>query len=205
MVKTIDLDKLLYYINNAKSGDSKSLEEIFKYFDISLRGMSNKYYVSGGDKEDVMQIAKIGLYEGIKNFDKDKTSSPISFLKKCAELNIKDEVKKINRDKHKTLGIACSLDAPLDKDDDSSTLLGDIIEDDFSVEKFIEVKEIKRQLKNIMTNLEFNTLNLYMNGYSYKEMSQLLSLSEKQVENALGRARKKIKINKDLSKFYFNC
>ena len=207
MVKDYDAKRLIFYINKAKNGDVNSLEKIFKYFDVPLRGMANKYYIPGGDKEDIMQIAKIGLYEGIKSFDEERTSNPVSFLKRCAEIDIKDEVKKVNRDKHKTLGVACSLDVPLDKNDDSSAILGDIIEDDFSVEKFIERKELKKYMReklyNTMTSLESDVLKLYMEEYSYKEMSEMLSLSSKQIENALRRVRKKIKTNKELNELYF--
>lgn len=208
MIKDSNTEKLLFHIDNVKNGDLSSLESIFKYFDIPLRGMANKYYIPGGDKEDVMQIAKIGLYEGIKSFDKNKTSNPVLFLKRCAEIDIKDEVKKINRDKHKTLGVACSLDVPLDKSEDDSIVLGDIIEDDFSVEKLIETKELKKYMREKvycnMTSLESDVLKLYIDEYSYKEMSEILSLSAKQIENALRRARKKIKTNEELSELYFN-
>lgn len=204
MTKYINTEELIFYINKTKNGDSNSLEKIFEYLDRFLIGMTNKYYMPGVDNDDIIQIAKIGLYEGIQSFDENKTDNPIAFLKRCAETNIKDEIKKMNRDKHKTLGVACSLDVPLDKNDESSALLGDIIEDNFSVERFIEIKEIKKQINSIMTNLELNVLNLYMDGYSYMDISKILVLSKKQVENALIRARKKIKINKDLNQLYSN-
>lgn len=206
MVKNNDVEKLLFYIDNVKNGDMDALEEIFKYFDIPLRGMANKYYIPGGDKDDIMQIAKIGLYEGIKSFDKEKTLNPVLFLKKCAEIDIKDEVKKINRDKHKTLGVASSLDEPLD--DDGGKVVGDIIEDDFCIEKFIEKKELQKYIReNIYSNmskLESDVLKLHMDGYSYEEISKILSLSIKKVDNALQRIKRKIKVNKKINELCFN-
>lgn len=208
MVKGDKIEKLLSYINDVKNGNMDSLEKIFKYFEIPLKGMANKYYISGNDKEDIMQIAKIGLYEGIKTFDEKRTLNPSLFLKRCAEIDIKDEVKKLNRDKHKTLGVACSLDVPLDKDDESSAVLADVIEDDFSIENFIETKEFKKsvyeKICDNMSTLESDVLKLYMKEYSYKEMSEILSVTPKQVENALQRGRKKIKTNKELGDLYFS-
>lgn len=196
--KDFNTERLFVHIENAKKGDEDSLNRIFSYLDIPIKGMAKKYYLPGGDKDDVMQVARIGIYEGIKSFNKDKNSNPRVFLKLCAERNLKDMMKSMSRDKHKTLDVAYSLDAPLKGEKLSGKVLGDIIEDKISLDEIIGNMEFNRYLEKsylTMGKLSRKVFKLYVKGYTYGEISKILSLNSKQVDNAITRA--KVKLKKD--------
>lgn len=208
-MKNNDSERILFCIEKIKSGKEIFFEEILKILDIPIKGMANTYYIPGGDKEDIMQIAKIGIYEGVRTFTKDKTNNPKLFLKICAERNIKDALRQLSRDKYKTLDNAYSLNLPLNNNSKGENIvLGDIIEDKFSLDEFIETKELKSYIhENIyekMTELESNVLRLYIRDYSNKEISLMLSLTSKQVDNALQKAKKKIKTNTKIKEYCLN-
>lgn len=83
---------------------------------------------------------------------------------------------------------------------DSATVqyesIGDNIEDKSqSPEELIQCREqldqLLKQLKSKLSPREYQTLTLFVSGMSYKSISQKLGISEKSVDNALQRARKK--------------
>lgn len=206
--KDFSTEKLFMHIENAKRGNEDSLEKIFSYLEIPIKGMTKKYYLPGGDKDDIVQVAKIGIYEGIKNFNKDKNSNPRVFLKLCAERNLKDMIKSSSRDKHKTLDVAYSLDAPLKDDKLSGKVLGELIEDKVTLDELIRSREFNDYLENSylkMSKLSRKVFKLYVKGYTYEEICKISSLNLKQVDNAINRAKVKLRKDKWINEFSQNA
>lgn len=196
-------------IEKANKGDDDALEMVFKSLDYIINSLSKKYYIENHTIEDNIQIAKIGIYEGIKTFDVNKNISPKSFLKTCAERRIQDMIKYYTRDKRKELFKSWSLDAPINdsSNDKNIVYLKDTIEDEYSLDRIIENKEIKflfeEKIYPCMSDSEKNCIRLYIDGYSHKDIAQELSITPKQVDNAIQRACKKIKKNDYAKKIYF--
>ena len=75
--------------------------------------------------------------------------------------------------------------------------MADLISDDITPESICLYKEFFTELwKNIESALsvtEFKVLTLCVNGMSYKAAAEKLGISEKSVDNAMQRARRKIK------------
>lgn len=199
------------YIENIKRGNDEYLKQIFKCLDIPIRGMVNKYLIPGVEKDDAIQIAQIAVYDGVKNYNSEKNSNPISFLKMCAERRLKDVIKFYNKDKRKVLSMSCSLDAPVKSlENNEKILLKDIISTEESLDDYMEAIELKKFLKEkiylLMSKREKECFELYyIQGYKYSEISKKLSITNKQVENALQKARNKIKSSEELNRIYFEC
>lgn len=195
-----NLQELNFHIDNFKKGNEESLKYIFNYFDVPLRGMAKKYYIDGEDSDDIMQIAKIGLFKGLQTYDKEKSVDVVYFLKNCAESDIKDELQKMKRDKRKILNYLCSIEEPVIDEKDNPILISDIIASNFSVHEIVEKKErkkyIQKHIYSMMSDLELDVLKLYADGYSYSEIAKTLSMSIKKIDNALQRIRKKIRQSK---------
>lgn len=56
-----------------------------------------------------------------------------------------------------------------------------------------EVSDIFVRLKENLSDMEKNVLELYLLDLSYAEMSERLSISEKSIDNAIGRVKAKLK------------
>ena len=54
-------------------------------------------------------------------------------------------------------------------------------------------KEVYNKLSSTLSDKEFKVFKLYLDGYSYKQISEKLSMPLKSVDNSLLRARKKLK------------
>ena len=87
-------------IKRAKAGEETAIEEIVSNYKGLIRSVANKFFLVGGDKDDLLQEGMLGLYFAIINFDENKGSFP-SFVKLCVARKIMDAVRKDNSDKNK--------------------------------------------------------------------------------------------------------
>ena len=55
-----------------------------------------------------------------------------------------------------------------------------------------QLDQLLLRLQSVLSKSEYDVLMLYGNGLSYKEIAEKLSVTEKAVDNALQRARKKV-------------
>ena len=54
-------------------------------------------------------------------------------------------------------------------------------------------KALTETIKLELSDMEFNVLELFLEGKSYSDIAKSLSITEKAVDNALARIRKKLK------------
>ncbi len=147
------------------------------------------YYVSRyfntNYSEDAFQEATLALYSAIKGFDSEKASFK-TFATLCIKRALCDYIKQNNRQK----------DIPSDM---LSSLEEVEVVDYGSPEKIFFEKEAYKSLaeaiKLELSALEYSVLELFLAGEKYSSIAQKLSVSEKSVDNALSRIRKKIKGN----------
>lgn len=132
------------------------------------------------DTEDLISEGFLGLLSAIKAYDSEKGSFS-AFANICIENRIKSALTVF-----KTI--------PLTEEGFDLTQLKDTSPgaDELLIEKENE-NELSVQLKNILSELEFNVLNLYINSYSYSQISEKLGINLKSVDNTLTRARAKLK------------
>ncbi|MDR4950372.1 RNA polymerase sporulation sigma factor SigH [Neobacillus cucumis] len=193
-------------IDKIHNGDSESLERlIFKYKNF-VRSRSSKYFLIGGDREDIVQEGMIGLYKAIRDYQKGKIFSFLSFADMCIKRQMITAVKHSTRQKHKPLNSYLSLDKPVYEEDDSVTFMdlipGTSNSDPMSLVLNKEKDcEFKLKLNKLLSELERKVLSLYLDGQSYVEMSKELNTHVKSVDNALQRVKRKIEGAIDINSF----
>ena len=92
----------------SKAGDIEAIEEIFKNFEKILSYHEKKYFILGGNKEDIFQEASIGLIQVIGSYDKNKNRSFENFAFLCIERQIIWAIRNSNCGKNKFLNTASS-------------------------------------------------------------------------------------------------
>ena len=175
-------------IKKAKSGDSKSLDELIIRYRPLVISISRKYFLIGGSDDDLIQEGNIGLFKAIMSYDENKNSTFYSYSKLCIERNIMTAINQANNLKNKSLVSSESIDDEVFEDnfDDGSPspeqklIMNEIME------------ELKDDIKKNLTILEKQVLYYFIKGKSYSEISSILQVSVKSVDNALGRIRKKL-------------
>ena len=173
-------------ILQAKQLDETALNEIFMRMKPFIRSMAFRYFLSGADRDDLMQEGMIGLFNAIKNFDPSRGTSFELFAKRCIVLRLKTAVKNSLRKKHAPLNGSISLDAETSLQ--ISLMTGSPEEEFFTNEDY---KVTQKKLKNILSKFELSVLYLVNSGMTYKEIATVLGKSPKSIDNALQRIKKK--------------
>lgn len=181
----------------AKDGNGIAQDMIITKYEQFVRAKSKSYFLIGADKEDIYQEGMIGLYKAIRDFKDDKESSFKAFAELCITRQIITAIKTATRQKHIPLNTYVSLNKPIYEEDSERTLL-DVI-DGFKItdpEALVigqeEVADIELQIKNVLSGLEMEVLNSYLDGKSYQEIAVDLDREAKSIDNALQRVKRKL-------------
>ncbi len=170
-------------IQKAKSGDGLAIEELVSQYKGLVRTLANRFYLVGGDKDDLLQEGMLGLYFAVTNYDQTKGSFP-AFAQLCIKRQIVDAVKRDSANKNKPLYNYVDLDTALNLEDDCNPLESLLHKE--------QAQKVATVIANNLTPFERTVITLFAQGYSYEDIAQKTSKSYKSVDGALQRARKKL-------------
>lgn len=175
------MDKI---IQQAKVGNEQAIEQIVSQYKGLVRSYANKFFLVGGDKDDLLQEGMLGLFCAITNYDEKKGSFP-SFVKLCVLRQLLDAVRSDTGVKNQPLTNSVDIEEIKDYEDCGSTPLETLIEKEY----FDKIMELVR---TVLTPTERTVLTLFSEGYSYNEITRQTGKSFKAIDGALQRARKKL-------------
>ena len=181
----------------ASNGDIIALEHIITKYKNFVKAKAKSYFLVGADKEDIIQEGMIGLYKAIRDFDGSKTNSFKCFAEICITRQIITAIKTATRQKHIPLNSYVSLNKPI-YDEESDRTLMDIIAASIITdpEELIiskeELKNIESKMNEILSKLELQVLELYLNGKSYQYIADIIGRDVKSIDNALQRVKRKM-------------
>lgn len=161
----------------------------------------NNYSFSGGNEsEDIIQEASLGLLSAIRNYDLSLNVPFKAFAILCIRNKIVSVLKSSTSAKHIPLNYSCSLDDPTEDEDISiQKTMVDSSEQLNPEYQFLNQESYKQFIESISNSLslyELNVLELFLKGYSYSEMAEILNKSIKSIGNAIQRVRNKLSSNK---------
>ncbi|MFV0314884.1 MAG: RNA polymerase sporulation sigma factor SigH [Anaerotignum sp.] len=181
----------------AQHGDILAEEYLMDKFKPLVKSRSRAYFLIGADSEDIIQEGMIGLYKGVRDFNRDKNASFAGFAELCVNRQMITAIKAATRHKHQPLNSYISLNKPVFDDDSEQTYI-DLLKEGESLnpeELFIgqENKDfIETQVLKNLSGFETKVLALYLQGRSYFEIAKSLKKTEKSIDNALQRVKKKV-------------
>ena len=170
---------------------------MMKRYKHRLRSICRAYFLQGGEFEDLLQEAYLGLFKAIRDYRPNKGAF-LGFAILCVRRQVITAVKQASRCKHIPLNQAISLEKPLDNQGIGGKVLGDVIpspscghpEDTYIYAEFIE--ELRQSFLEQFSVLESKLLSLRSEGHSYAEMGLILGVSERSVTNGMYRVQKKL-------------
>jgi len=181
----------------AREADSDALDYLINKYKPFVRAKAKSYFLVGADQEDIAQEGMIGLFKAIRDFQFDKLSSFRAFAELCITRQIITAIKTATRQKHIPLNSYVSLDRPIYEEDSERTLI-DVIEASIAIDpqEMLITREkygdMEMRLAEILSKLEREVLNLYIEGKSYQEISVQLKRHPKSIDNALQRVKRKL-------------
>ncbi len=153
-----------------------------------VRSIVGTLGVLASDREDYIQEGMIGLYEALEKYDPSRGAS----FKTFASIGIRSNVYNAIASKNTLKNSPLNAYVPID-----TIVTGTEVSSDMTPEEEMLFQELLKKLQyvlnNEMTDTESHCLTLKMSGASVKEIATVMNISEKSVENAIRRARDKIR------------
>jgi len=173
-----------------QNGDTYSEELLITRYSEVVRACARPLFLFGGDTEDLMQEGMLGLISAIRSYDPNRDTSFKTYAEQCIKNRLYTAIKKAARQKHMPLNEYISIESP--HFDEATLSVYNIRNPE---ELFIlkeHLKEITENADSSLSRLESTVLLAYLDGKSYSEIAKAIGRSEKSVDNAIQRIRKKL-------------
>lgn len=188
-------------IEAAKAGNEEAMEFLLDKYHGLLGHICEKYFLRDGERDDLMQEAMIGFVQAVHDYKPENGKQFKNFAFLCVKRELDSCVKRSNRKKHMILNEAVPISCSNGEDEEICENEAFLMERDKSgsvitpeslmIEKESCV-ETSNVLADILSKLEYKVLIMRLMGYSYNEITLLLQLENKSVDNAMQRIRKKL-------------
>ena len=132
------------------------------------------------DSDDLFQEGVLGLLEAARRYENEKGRFQ-PFAEVCIINRMKNAVSKSAG----KFTVAEDYDFEQIKDDGAGTEENLILKE--------QGAELSAKLSKLLSKRELSVLNLYLEGFSYKQISDKLDMPVKSVDNSLSRAKHKLK------------
>lgn len=182
-----------------RKNNPKAQEVLIRRYKSLAAEKAKKYYIMGGDNEDVVQEGMIGIFKAIRDYDVDKGASFKTFAEICITRQILSAIEVANRYKHKILNDAISLNSinVIDVEGKKDYILEQVVKGcGADPEMEIIVSDLLSSLVNreppIFSKMEKSILKLLLQGMNYQEIAKKLNKSPKSIDNGVQRLKKKI-------------
>jgi RNA polymerase sporulation-specific sigma factor len=181
----------------AKEGSSRAQEYLISKYENFVKSKSKSYFLIGADKEDIYQEGMIGLYKAIRDFNPEKLTSFRAFAELCITRQIITAIKTATRQKHIPLNTYISLNKPIYEEESDRTLIDVLSELKITdPEELIigkeQIKHMEGEMDKVLSDLEKEVLQSYLDGKSYQEIASDLDRQAKSIDNALQRVKRKL-------------
>ncbi len=170
----------------SKEGDSKAFSVLIAEYTFLIRERARSYLYSGIELEDLMQEGMIGFLKAVSFYNPEYKTSFRSFASLCVDRSIISAVNKV----FSKSSIPKSVLVSIDSVDESGQGSIPSIENEVMVK--LDKDMLFDQIDVKLSDLERKIFALFIKGYSYKKISQTLKTSEKSVDNAIQRIRRKL-------------
>lgn len=162
----------------AQAGGEGAEEELLNRYKSAVRARARKFFLTGGETEDLAQEGMIGLVSAIRDFRADGGKSFKNFAYLCVSRRIYSALRAAGR-------------TPEYDDLDPDSVSEGATPEDF-VLAGESLAEFRTKLTGTLSDFEFRVVSLWLDGMSYAAIAQATGKDLKAVDNALSRSRKKL-------------
>ena len=176
--------------NKAYEGDADAETALVERYVRLVRICARPLFLAGGDGEDLIQEGMFGLLSAVRRFSPDRDASFRTFAEHCIRNRLYSAVKSASGPKHVPLNEYISIESA---NFDESLPVGGYFRDteDLIISRE-RVEELKTQIADSLSVFESEILELYLDGYSYREIAEKVGKQPKSGDNAVQRLRKKL-------------
>lgn len=162
----------------AQAGGEGAEEELLNRYKSAVRARARKFFLTGGETEDLAQEGMIGLVSAIRDFRADGGKTFKNFAYLCVSRRIYSALRAAGR-------------TPEYDDLDPDSVSEGATPEDFVLAGEC-LAEFRTKLTGTLSDFEFRVVSLWLDGMSYAAIAQATGKDLKAVDNALSRSRKKL-------------
>lgn len=170
-----------------KGGSQEAFNELFVRYLSVIRKKALDLSGTGIDHDDLFQEGLIGLHSAARSYCRDGGAGFGTYADICIRNRMISAVRSANSSRNSLNNAALPLTedhndiAAPDSDPDDILIAGE------------ELREFSKKLRDALSEQEKRVLALYIEGKTYKEISDCMGITVKSCSNAMQRARKKLR------------
>lgn len=179
----------------AAAGDPDAEEALAERYVRSVRICARPLFLAGGDSEDLIQEGMLGLLSAIRQYDPSANVPFKTYAELCINRRLYSAVKSAARMKHLPLNNGIPLDSILSEESQPQATSYPEANRRITEEQVLareSEKELHSAFSQYLSGFEAKVLQLYLSGLSYAEMAAQTHKSEKSIDNAVQRIRRKL-------------
>ncbi|MEG0777335.1 MAG: sigma-70 family RNA polymerase sigma factor [Oscillospiraceae bacterium] len=189
-------------LRGVESGDRAAEEQLALRYARLVKICSRPFFLVGGDGEDLIQEGMFGLLSAIREFDFSMNTSFKTYAEICVKRRIYSAIKSASRKKHEPLNDMVSFDDVLSDESQPNAVSSGEVFRRTPEEQVLDresADEIIQAYSRCLSKFEAEILGLFLHGLSYSEIAEECGRTEKSVDNAVQRIRRKLARNLYLS------
>ncbi|ABR29920.1 RNA polymerase sigma70 factor [Thermosipho melanesiensis] len=172
----------------AQSGLMEALELIIERYYPMVVKISSKYYAPWAEFEDIVQNGLIGLIKAVFYFNFEKSSFN-SFAWRSIESEIQTFITYLNRRKNKILSESSSIDV-FDEEEGTEQADYSLADKESNIIKTAFIQIIKEKITLYLKDIELDIFEMWLDGYSYKEIEKELNINFKKIDNTIQKVKR---------------
>lgn len=180
-----------------RAGDFEAVEYICSKYRGIVSKYGKKFYIKGGEEQDVIQEGMVGLFKAIQDYDASKNVPFHSFAELCITRQIIKAMESADRLKNQPLNSYISIftdEREKSNQQVTDLLLADEIQNPENI--LIDTEKttaIFERIVDILSKMELQVFLYMMQGLDYHTIAQKMGKEDKKIDNAIQRIRQKVK------------
>ena len=166
-------------IKSARTGNGTAFAELSDIYKPLIETMTEKYAKSigggGADRDDIRQEASVAFYKAVRSFDLDQNEVSFGLYAKICIRNRLVSLLRSSKSKGRAVHEQESEKSPKQR------------------QTLIDREELEILSRRLLSRREREIFLMYADGKRYSEIAEALGIAEKSVDNALFRAKKKLR------------
>ncbi len=166
-----------------RNGNKNAWEELYSIYKPRVLKIARRFFLSGGETEDLVQEGMCGLYSAVNGYNQGENFSAYAYV--CIRNRIVDAVKKSCGAKNSALNnflpiveVGGEWLSPVNPEDE--------------IIKREDKREFLYSIGKVLSSFEFKVVIMYTDGMTLAEISSALGKNPKSIDNALTRAKHKL-------------
>ncbi|MCQ2519136.1 MAG: sigma-70 family RNA polymerase sigma factor [Lachnospiraceae bacterium] len=184
-------------VERLRDGESEVESFLLDKYKNLVKVKAHSMFILGAEPDDLIQEGMIGLVKAIRDYDAGRDASFYTFADLCVSRQIYTAVKASGRKKHMPLNTYVSISSENDSENGgeirTSMARANVSNPEAMLIDKENVEKIENYIENELSDFERQALELYITGMNYSAIAKVLGKEEKATDNALTRAKSKLR------------